>query len=66
MLNEGQYGGGGSMDYLTEAKKFIERARDASSPEVITQDLSMAEWCLAQAIAERSGSQDGTQPKKAN
>jgi hypothetical protein len=53
------------MDYLTEAKKFIERARDASSPEVITQDLSMAEWCLTQAIAERAGSQGGTQPKKA-
>jgi hypothetical protein len=66
MLNEGQYGGGGSMDYLTEAKKFIERARDASSPEVITQDLSMAEWCLTQAIAERGGSQDETQPKKAS
>jgi hypothetical protein len=43
------------MDYLIEAKKFIERARGASTPEVIIQDLSMAEWCLAQAIAERGG-----------
>jgi len=41
------------MDYLVEAKKFIERARGASSPEVISQDLSMAEWCLSQALAER-------------
>lgn len=41
------------MDYLVEAKKFIERARHASSPEVIGQDLSMAEWCLSQALAER-------------
>jgi hypothetical protein len=42
-----------SMDYIVEAKKFIERARDASHPEVISQDLSMAEWCLSQALAER-------------
>jgi hypothetical protein len=41
------------MDYLIEAKKFIQRSRDASTPEVIGQNLSMAEWCLAQAIAER-------------
>lgn len=41
------------MDYLVEAKKFIQRSRDASTPEVIGQNLSMAEWCLAQAIAER-------------
>jgi hypothetical protein len=44
-----------SMDYLVEAKKFIQRSRDASTPEVIGQNLSMAEWCLAQAIAERDG-----------
>jgi len=43
----------GSMDYLVEAKKFIERAREASSLEVIGQDLSMAESCLSQALAER-------------
>lgn len=41
------------MDYLVEAKKFIQASRDASAPEVISQNLFMAEWCLAQAIAER-------------
>jgi hypothetical protein len=44
------------MDYLVEAKKFIQRSRDASTPEVIGQNLSMAEWCLTQAIAERDDS----------
>jgi len=43
------------MDYLDEAKKFIQRSRDARTPEVISQNLSMAEWCLSQAIAERKG-----------
>ncbi len=41
------------MDYLVEAKKFIQRSRDARQPEVISQHLSMAEWCLSQAISER-------------
>jgi len=45
----------GPMDYLDEAKKFIQRSRDARTPEVISQNLSMAEWCLSQAIAERKG-----------
>jgi hypothetical protein len=52
------------MDYLIEAKKFIQRARGASTPEVINQDLSMAEWCLTQAIAERDG-EPSEEPKKA-
>ena len=53
----------GSMDYLIEAKKFIQRSRDASTPEVISQNLSMAEWCLSQAIAERQG-RSTKDPKK--
>ena len=51
------------MDYLVEAKKFIQRARDAASPEVISQDLSMAEWCLKQAIAEREPSGDSEEQR---
>lgn len=55
------------MDYLVEAKKFIQRAHDAFNPEVIDQHLSMADWCLSQAIKERDG--DGkdepkNEPKK--
>jgi hypothetical protein len=33
------------MDYLLEAIKFIQRARDASNLDVIKTDLEMAEWC---------------------
>ncbi|MGH6735094.1 MAG: hypothetical protein ACRECX_03310 [Methyloceanibacter sp.] len=54
------------MDYLVEAKKFIQRARDATTPEVISQDLSMADWCLAQAIAERDGASTEKPKKKSN
>jgi hypothetical protein len=43
------------MDYLVEAKKFIERAREAHCSEVIKTDLEMAEWFLAKAIEEREG-----------
>lgn len=53
------------MDYLVEAKKFIEHARGASSPEVMSQDLSMAEWCLSQAISKRSD-RPHKEPKKPN
>lgn len=41
------------MDYLLEAQKFVQRARDAANREVITQHLEMAAWCLNQAIEER-------------
>jgi len=43
------------MDYINEAKKFIQRAQDASYPEVISQNLSMADWCLSEAMKERDG-----------
>ena len=54
------------MDYLLEAKKFIQRSRDASNPEVISQSLSMAEWCLTQAMAERDEPPPPDTPKKSN
>jgi hypothetical protein len=37
------------MDYLVEAKKFVERAREAHCPEVIETDLDLAEWFLSRA-----------------
>ena len=43
------------MDYLVEAKKFIQRAHDAYNSEVKDQHLAMADWCLFQAIQERDG-----------
>jgi len=42
------------MDYLIEAKKFVQRAHEAAHPEVIKQHLKMAEWYLSQAIEERN------------
>ena len=41
------------MDYLIEAKKFIQRARQADVPEVTQTDLEMAEWLLSREIEER-------------
>jgi hypothetical protein len=44
------------MDYLIEARKFIQQARTAHNSEVIKTDLEMAEWFLSRAIAEREAS----------
>jgi hypothetical protein len=41
------------MDYLIEARKFIQRARQADAPEVTETDLEMAEWLLSREIEER-------------
>jgi hypothetical protein len=40
------------VEYLLEAKKFIEYARAAYSAEARDQDLDMAEWCITRAIEE--------------
>jgi hypothetical protein len=40
------------VEYLIEAQKFIQRAREAYSAEARNQDLDMAEWCIARAIAD--------------
>ena len=42
------------MDYLIEANKFIQRARQADVAEVIQTDLEMAEWLLSREIEERT------------
>ena len=42
------------MDYIAEAKKFIQRAVDAQHPHVIKEHLKMADWCLCQEFAERN------------
>ena len=51
------------MDHLTEAKKFIQRAQNASHKEVIDQHLVMADWYLTEAIKERDGTAES---EKAN
>lgn len=43
------------MDFVDEAKKFIKRAADADHPDVVKENLKMADWCLGQAIEERGG-----------
>ncbi|MGH6832896.1 MAG: hypothetical protein ACRECM_07740 [Methyloceanibacter sp.] len=42
------------MDYLVEAKRFIQHAQGALNPEVIRTDLEMAEWLLSRAIEEQN------------
>jgi len=44
------------MDYLIEARRFIQQARAAQNPEIMKTDLEMAEWLLSRAIAEREAS----------
>jgi hypothetical protein len=56
----------GSMDYVVEAKKFVQRANEADHPEVIKEHLKMADWCLKQAIDERSEPPPGEVPRKSN
>jgi len=41
------------MDYLIEARKFIQRTRQADVSEVTATDLEMAEWLLSREIEER-------------
>jgi hypothetical protein len=41
------------MDYIAEAKKFIQRAVNAQHPDVVKEQLKMADWCLGQEIEER-------------
>ena len=43
------------VEYLLEAKKFIEYARAAYSAETRDQDLDMADWCIAQAPWRKLG-----------
>ncbi len=50
------------MDHLNEAKKFIERAQNASNREVVNQHLAMADWYLCEAIKERDGPQRNEKP----
>jgi hypothetical protein len=41
------------MDYVAEAKKFIQRATDADNADVVRQHLKIADWLLEQEIEER-------------
>ena len=52
------------MDCINEAKKFVKRAQEASTPEVIHQHLAMADWYLAEALKERSDARN-EEPQKA-
>jgi len=42
------------MDYLIEAKKFIQHARQTDVPEIANTDLELAEWLLSREIEERT------------
>ena len=51
------------MDYLIEANKFIQRARQADVAEVIQTDLEMAEWLLSREIEERAHAPSQVKPR---
>jgi len=51
------------MDYLIEAKKFMQQALAAHDPEVVKTDLEMAAWLLSRAIAERDEA-SGEEPRR--
>jgi len=41
------------MNFIDEAKKFIQRAANADNADVVKENLKMAEWCLSQEIKDR-------------
>ena len=51
------------MDYLIEAKKFIQHAQVAYNSEVAKTDLRMAEWFLSRAIEDREDTPSQEPPK---
>jgi hypothetical protein len=52
------------MDYVVEARRFIQRAVDADHPEAIKQHLKIADWYLYQEIEERDGVSDQKESKE--
>jgi hypothetical protein len=53
------------MDCIVEAKKFVQRAQNASHREVINQHLAMVDWYLSEEIKERDeGQREGRQVTK--
>jgi hypothetical protein len=56
------------MDCILEAKKFVQRAQEASHREVVNQHLVMADWYLNEALKEREEAQrtdaNGAKPPK--
>jgi len=51
------------MDCIGEARKFIQRAQEASHREVINQHLAMAEWYLKEALKEREEARGEDRPQ---
>jgi hypothetical protein len=52
------------VEYLLEAKKFIEYARAAYSAEARDQDLDMAEWCITRALEEAGHNRNKRRPSQ--
>jgi hypothetical protein len=52
------------MDYVVEARRFIQRAVDADHPDVVKQHLKIADWYLYQEIEERDGVSDQRKSKE--
>jgi hypothetical protein len=52
------------MDYVEEAKKFIQRAVNANHPDVMKEHLRMADWCLCQEVDERNALSSPKEPPR--
>ena len=52
------------MDYVAEAKKFIQLAVNAHNADVMKENLKMADWCLGQVIEERGEAASAAEPKR--
>ena len=53
------------MDYLVEAKKFIQQALNSGHPDVVKEYLKIADWFLCQEIGERDEASSQATRKKA-
>jgi len=42
------------MDYLIEARKFMQRATDAEHIEVVRENIKLAHWFLDQEVEARN------------
>jgi len=52
------------MDYLSEARKFMQRATDAEHIEVVRENIKLAHWFLDQEVEARNLSADHAQSAK--
>ncbi len=53
------------MDYVVEAKKFVQQAADSGHPDVVKEYLKIADWFLCQEIGQRDAASSQSTGKPA-